>query len=77
MVTKEQAINCRKFVQIAEWNSKGINCTISIKSIKWRANGKCKIWKTRPDEFKLPIKHGLYSHWYLTNENAHLFEVIR
>ena len=45
------------------------------KPANWRANGKCQTWKTRPDEFKLPIKHGLYDYGYITHENAHLFEV--
>ena len=40
---------------------------------KWRVSGKIKLWKTRPNEFKIPIKHGLYDNWYLTHENAHLF----
>jgi len=35
-----------------------------------RVNGKCKIWKTRPEEFKLPIKAGLYDCGYLENFNA-------
>ena len=26
-----------------------------------RVNGACKTWKTRPAEFRLPIKHGLNS----------------
>ena len=35
-----------------------------------RASGQCKTWKTRPDEFKLPVKYGLYSSFYITNDNA-------
>ena len=46
-----------------------------IVSSKWRANGKCQTWKTRPNEFKLPIKHGLHEYGYITHENAHLFKV--
>ena len=61
MVTKEQALTCKTF----RYN---VYC--------YRANGKCKTWKTRPNEFKLPIKHGLYIYGYLTHENAHLFEVV-
>lgn len=31
-----------------------------------RVNGKCQTWKTRPDEFKLPVKHGLKTCFYIT-----------
>jgi hypothetical protein len=37
---------------------------------KCRVNGKCKVWKTRPLDFKLPIKSGLYEYGYITNLNA-------
>ena len=35
-----------------------------------RVNGKCKTWKTRPEDFRLPIKHGLYKHYYVTPESS-------
>lgn len=34
-----------------------------------RVNGKCKTWK-RNDNFKLPVKHGLYKCFYITQDNA-------
>lgn len=34
-----------------------------------RVNGKLKTWKTRPSEFKLPVKHGLYEYGYITEQN--------
>ena len=63
MVTKEQAINGRNFVM--RYHDKN-----------YRANGKCITWKTRPDDFKLPVKHGLYSYGYITHENAYLFDLV-
>lgn len=36
-----------------------------------RVNGKCKTWKTRPDDFSLPVKYGLRDCFYITPENAH------
>lgn len=68
MITKEQAMTVKYFHEINE---------IMLSDIKrnWRVSGKCKTWKTRPNEFKLPIKHGLYRSSYLTHENAHLFDV--
>ena len=35
-----------------------------------RVNGMCKTWKTRPDEFKLPVKHGMYTTFYITQRNG-------
>ena len=39
-------------------------------ALRARANGKCKTWVTRPEEFKLPAKHGMYSTFYITHTNA-------
>lgn len=33
-------------------------------------NGKCKTWVTRPNEFRLPVKHGLWDCFYITQDNA-------
>lgn len=35
-----------------------------------RVSGKCKVWKTRPTEFKLPVKYGMYESGYITEGNA-------
>lgn len=42
---------------------------------RWKVNGKPKLWKTRPNEVKVPVKHGLYTFGYLTQDNIHLFEL--
>lgn len=77
MITIEQAKTAKYFRQVKEWNSKGIDCTMPLDKPKnWQASGKCKTWKTRPNEFKLPIKFGLYKSAYLTHENACLFEIV-
>ena len=34
-----------------------------------RVNGKCKLWKTRPTDFQLPVKHGLKDCFYITQDN--------
>lgn len=35
-----------------------------------RPSGKCQVWKTRPSEFKLPVKFGLYESAYITHRDA-------
>jgi len=39
---------------------------------RWRVNGKVKTWKRSPERFKVPIKHGLWSYDYLTEDTADL-----
>lgn len=84
MVTKEQAIAAGLFfpkppiVSISREFHFG-ECQriigprggIKLKIETWRANGKCKVWKTRPNEFSLPIKTGFYGPCsYLTHLNC-------
>jgi hypothetical protein len=42
---------------------------------RWRIFGQVKTWKTRPGEFRVPIKRGLYEHSYLTDKNADEYEI--
>ncbi len=39
--------------------------------VRCRVNGKCKTWKTRPTEFQLPVKYGLKTCFYLSQDNSH------
>ena len=52
-----------------------ITIIIDGKTKVYRVNGKIKLWKRDNTRFKLPIKHGLYTFDYLTDENNHLFTV--
>lgn len=38
--------------------------------MKVRVSGKTKTWKTRPDDFKVPVKYGLYQSGYIEPHNA-------
>jgi hypothetical protein len=40
------------------------------KPVRCKVNGPCKTWKSRPEEFKLPVKHGLANHFNITEMNA-------
>lgn len=35
-----------------------------------RVTGKVQTWKTRPQEVKVPLKHGMYDTGYLTERTA-------
>lgn len=41
----------------------------------WRRNGATKTWKTRPGEFRLPIKFGLRSYDAVTERDSHLLHL--
>jgi hypothetical protein len=70
MITKDEAMTARHFEMVAAFNKDGT-------PIRCRANGKCKTWKTRPNDFSLPVKHGLYEYGYITQDNAHAFRVAK
>ena len=63
MITKDQAMTKRRFFHVTLKDSRG-------NPVVCRANGKCQTWKTRPNDFKLPVKYGLYQYFYITPENA-------
>lgn len=59
MITKNIAMQCPAFLyHKREKSSDGT-------PVRARSSGKCKIWKTRPNDFKLPVKHGLYGSFYI------------
>ena len=37
--------------------------------VRWRRNGKNKLWKRDPNRFRIPIKHGLYDYGYIDQDN--------
>jgi hypothetical protein len=34
---------------------------------RWRINGSMQTWKTRPTEFRIPVKHGLRAYGQITH----------
>lgn len=69
MITREQAIEFGSSWGRTElYHSTLRNSDGS--AVRARVNGKCKVWKTRPTEFQLPMKHGLRDCFYLTQRNA-------
>jgi hypothetical protein len=63
MVTIEEAKAHDQFEHVAKKNADGTRMRV-------RRNGRTKLWKTKPERFQIPVKHGLYSYGYITNENA-------
>lgn len=65
MLTIEQAKSLEPGIILYEYFS--INADGTPR--RWRVSGKPKVWITRPHEVKVPIKHGLYTNGYLTEDN--------
>lgn len=63
MVNKNDAMIFRLFEHVSLKGS-------DKQPIRCRANGKCQTWVTRPEDFKLPVKHGLRNTFYITPANA-------
>lgn len=47
-----------------------------IQLVRVRVSGKCQIWKTRPNEFRLPVKYGLYENGAVTHLNGNDFHLV-
>jgi len=82
MVTKEQAMSTRHG---DVFHFTGLNgecpCRMTVgprggkteKITRVRVTGRCVTWKTRPGEFRLPVKWGLRGYAYIEAHNAYAF----
>lgn len=52
MLTYEEALNAQHFESLIHKNRDGSR-------LRARRNGKTKTWKTRSEQFEIPLKHGL------------------
>lgn len=75
MVTKEQAQRSNEFHANGCIQEIGPRGAIKDHIEKWRRSGATITWKTRPSEFKVPIKYGLRHSGYLTHDNAEHFHI--
>lgn len=64
MITRQQALTVNQFHEDHE---------PAGKICQWRRNGTTQTWKTRPDEFRIPVKYGLRSYDQITQDNASQF----
>lgn len=63
MATKHEAMTEHHFEHVRERNADGT-------PLRVRSSGKCQTWKTRPNEFRPPVKHGLKTSLAITETNA-------
>lgn len=68
-VNKENALTVQNFEHISLKNR-------DKTPLRCKRNGKTQVWKTRPNEFKIPVKHGLYDYFYITHDNCHEWNAV-
>ena len=61
-MTHLEIVNSTNFEHATLKNSDG-------SPVRVRRNGKTKLWKTRPSDFKIPVKYGLRDCFYITPNN--------
>ena len=74
MITKQQAIDAIDFHYVGYRDCTlkvGPRAGVKISITNARRNGKTQTWVTRPDDFKVPVKHGLREYAYVTQDNAY------
>lgn len=71
MITKEIALTLHRGQTLYHKKLRNADGTPT----RCRVNGKCQTWKTRPSEFKLPVKYGLKTCFYITESNAEEWSV--
>jgi hypothetical protein len=65
-LTREQALTGTRFHEDGERRKDG-TCYVH------RRNGATQTWKTRPADYRTPVKYGLKGYGQITPANAHLF----
>ena len=66
-VTKEQALRCNEFHSEPCAVTIGPKGGVKVEQRIWRRNGQTKTWKTRPNEFSVPVKYGNKTYDYVNN----------
>lgn len=63
-ITKQQALTLDTFH--AAHHANATKCAI------YRRNGMTQTWITRPNDFRVPVKFGMYTYNNITHNEAHL-----
>lgn len=75
MITYEQAMTADRFHEDGCSETVGPRGGVTRKVYEWRRNGATKTWKTRPGEFRVPVKYGMRDYSYIDQWDARRFHV--
>lgn len=70
MITKQQAMGFHNGTILEHARPEDGYRNADRTPMRVQVNGACKTWKTRPNEWRLPVKRGLNTCFYITNLNA-------
>ena len=76
MITKQQALTAQEFHAEGCRRIVGPRGGAQVFITRYRRNGKTETWKTRPDDFRIPVKHGLKSCGQIHPGNAAQFHTL-
>ena len=70
-MTRDQAITLRIGATLHHKELRNADGT----PLRARINGRPKLWATRPEEFRLPMKYGMKNCFYITERDADQWEL--
>jgi|ERR1700676_652625 len=79
MITKEQAMALRHGQELHFGVCKsttGPRGGVKVTQTRVRVSGMCQTWKTRPEDFRVPVKHGMYDNGEIVPSNAAQFHLM-
>jgi hypothetical protein len=78
MITREQAIKLTHGQELHFGVCKsttGPRGGVKVTQTRVRVSGQCQTWKTRPEDFRVPVKHGMYDNGEIVPSNAAQFHL--
>ena len=73
MITKEQALTANEFHYRECQRIVGPRGGVKLIQEIWRRNGKTQTWKTRPSEWRIPVKYGLFDYGRILDRDSYLW----
>lgn len=80
-MTKLQATQCHYGQELHYTGKQACTRTVGPRGgvtesvVRVRVSGRCQTWKTRPEDFRLPVKYGLYESSAVDQNNKDCFHL--
>lgn len=73
MLSDHEVMTANQFHEGQCFQETGPRGGVRVHQIIWRRNGKTQTWKTRPGEFRIPVKFGMYGYSNITHHDSDRF----
>ena len=73
MITHEQATEANEFHANGCTRKIGPRGGERVTVDRFRRNGRTQLWVTRPEDFRIPVKFGMYGYGQITHRDALMF----